>query len=301
MLKSTDKKMIELGIRAAGSKMYQEDKIWSRYSNDKVDIGEELAKVIRTLAKAFPLSRTLRALSIGSSDEPQFRILETAFRGGLYLFDLEKEALDMVNERAIRQYTDHVTTILDDYNRVFVDSEKVEEFLRTRLGGRRVDLITLHHSLYYCAEEMWHTIMSNLHRKILSPKGAMHIVLMSSESDDEYTTTWLYNHFAGKYFGLRNNQDLLDLKKELKRVPAFRNSQLLSRTNHVRFFPGDFGEFMSVVWMILLYPNVHKYTLKQREEITEFVYRKFWKKKRPLVQPQDHLVIYKGLGFKGFI
>jgi len=53
--------------------------------------------------------------------------------------------------------------------------------------------------------------------------------------------------------------------------------------------------------MILLYPAVHKYTPEQKEEITRFVYNRFWKKKRPLVQAQDHLVIYKGLGLKGII
>ena len=58
---------------------------------------------------------------------------------------------------------------------------------------------------------------------------------------------------------------------------------------------------MSAIWMILLYPEVHQYSLKQREEITEFIYKKFWKVKRPLVQLQDHLVIYRGIGFKGLI
>ena len=52
---------------------------------------------------------------------------------------------------------------------------------------------------------------------------------------------------------------------------------------------------MAVVWMILLYPNVHPYTLKQRQEITGFVYERLWKKKEPLVQAQDHLVVYKGI------
>jgi hypothetical protein len=50
--------------------MSQQDKIWSRYSRDKVDIGETLAQVLRTLSKALPLGRPLRALSVGSSTEP---------------------------------------------------------------------------------------------------------------------------------------------------------------------------------------------------------------------------------------
>ncbi|MBU1894235.1 MAG: class I SAM-dependent methyltransferase, partial [Candidatus Omnitrophica bacterium] len=102
-----NEKMIKRGIKIADSKMYQENKIWARYSNDKVDIGEELAKVIRTLNKELSLTKPMRALSVGSSAEPQFRILETAFRGGLYLLDVEKEALDIVNERLRRQYTGH--------------------------------------------------------------------------------------------------------------------------------------------------------------------------------------------------
>lgn len=301
MLSRKDRELIERGISVGDSKMYEEDKVWSRYSNDKVDIGEELAKVIRTLSKAFDLSRPLRALSVGSSDEPQFRILETAFRGGLYLFDVEKEALDMVKERVTRQNTDHVTTILDDYNKAFSSPSRTDSFLRKKLGGEKVNLITLHHSLYYCEEKKWHTIVQNLYRKILAAKGAMHIVLMSADGSDENTTSWLYDHFAGKCFGCSNDQDLIAFKKQLKENPVFKNAQILSRTSRVRFFVDDFEKFMAVVWMILLYPNVYIYTRPQKKEITEFVYEKFWKKKKPLVQSQDHLVIYKGLGFKGLV
>ena len=62
-----------------------------------------------------------------------------------------------------------------------------------------------------------------------------------------------------------------------------------------------FERFMSVVWMILLYPNVHEYTLEQREEITEFVYRTLWSRKKPLVQVQDHVVVYRGRGMRGLV
>ena len=302
MTRSVNEKIIKTGIKAADSKLYEEDKIWSRYSNDKVDIGEELARVIRTLSKAFPLPKIMRALSIGSSDEPQFRILETAFRGGLYLFDVDKEALDIVKERVFRQCTDHVTTIHDDYNKVFLCPRKTELFLKNKLNGQKVNLITLHHSLYYCGEEKWHTIFENLYRKVLAPRGgAIHVVLMGAKSKNEYTTTWLYNHFAGKFFGQHNNQDILKFKKELEGKRLFSGAQIFSRTNHVRFFADDFGEFMAVVWMILLYPDVHRYNAGQKEEVTEFVYRKFWRKKKPLIQPQNHLVIYRGIGFRGLI
>ncbi len=295
------KDMIERGVRVGDSKLYQEDKIWSRHSNDKVDIGEQLAKVIRTLCKAYPLTKALRALSIGSSDEPQFRILETAFRGGLYLFDLEKEALDLVDERIQRQNTGHVYTILDDYNREFLDPGKTSIFLKSGLSGRKVNLITMHHSLYYCGKDKWHTVIRNLYRKILDRRGAMHMVLMSAACRDKNTTTWLYNHFAGKCCGHQNDQDLLGFKKDLIKDPVFKGAQVLSRTNHVRFFVDDFEKFMAVAWMVLLYPNVHKYAPGQREEIAEYIYDNFWVKKKPLVQDQDHLVVYKGIDFKGLI
>ena len=111
MKDSNHKKIIDAGIKAGDKKMFEEDKIWSRFSHDKVDIGEELARVIRVLSKALPLSTPLRALSIGSSDEPQFRLLETAFRGGLYLLDIDNSALDIVRERICRQKTGHVSCI----------------------------------------------------------------------------------------------------------------------------------------------------------------------------------------------
>ncbi|MDD5681417.1 MAG: class I SAM-dependent methyltransferase [Candidatus Omnitrophica bacterium] len=296
MAGSDCKKMIEAGLKAADSGMLGEDKIWSRYSHDKVDIGEELAKVIRTLSKALPLSLPMRALSIGSSSEPQFRILETAFRGGLYLLDVDKKALDTVRERLARQCTTHVMTIRDDYNKEFLNAGNTERFLKKRLGGRKVNLITLHHSLYYSKECEWAAIFENLYRKILAPKGAMHAVLMASCSGDNQTTTWLYNHFAGKFCGCRNDQDMYVFKKELDRNPVFKNSGISIETHKVRFCVNDFANFMAVVWMLLLYPDVHKYTLKQREEITEFILNRFWLKKKPLIQAQDHLIVYKGIG-----
>src|SRR5439155_26418817 len=76
--------------RDAGQKrMYQQDKIWSRYSSDKVDIAATLGNVVRTLCRARPLRTRLDALSIGSSNEPQFRILASLFKDGLYLLDIE--------------------------------------------------------------------------------------------------------------------------------------------------------------------------------------------------------------------
>src|SRR6185503_15601674 len=99
----SEQERIALGLRAAGGHMYRQDKIWSRHSNDKVDIAGTLARAIRTHSKALPLDLPLTALSIGSSNEPQFRILESAFRGGLYLLDIEDAALGLVEERTRRQ------------------------------------------------------------------------------------------------------------------------------------------------------------------------------------------------------
>lgn len=300
-MSSIKAKLIEKGIRASDSKMYEEDKIWSRFSHDKVDIGEELAKIIRTLNKGLPLSKEMKAVSVGSSAEPQFRILETAFRAGLYLLDIDNEALDIVRERVRRQRTTHVATICGDYNRIFSDTESARAFLKDKLIGKKVELITLHHSLYYCVELDWEGIFGNLYRILIAPMGAMHAVLMASKSEDQYTTTWLYNHFADRFFACRNEQDLYKLRRKLKDNPFFEGAQILMKTRRVFFNVADFEKFMVVVWMILLYPNVHKYSFKQKEEITEFIYRKFWIHKRPLVQLQDHMVIYKGIRFKGLV
>ncbi|MFA5164909.1 MAG: class I SAM-dependent methyltransferase [Candidatus Omnitrophota bacterium] len=289
----TDKDLISRGIKVADSRMYRQDKIWSKYSRDKVDIGEKLAAVIRVLHKKLPLNRPIRALSVGSSDEPQFRILEAVFRGGLYLLDIEKPALEIVDERIRRQSLDHVRTVCGDYTRIFRCGKNTALFLDKVLGGRKVELITLHHSLYYCQEPGWDGLFDNLYRKILAPKGAMHAVMMASKSDDEYTTSWLYGHFAGKYFGCHNDQDLWHFKRELEKDPVFAGSEISIKRSRVSFFVDDFEEFMAVIWMIMLYPNVHRYTRAQKEEITEFVLRKFWIPKKPLVQEQDHLVVLK--------
>lgn len=301
MIYSNHKKLIDAGIRAGDKKMFEEDKIWSRFSHDKVDIGEELARVIRALSKALSLSAPLRALSIGSSDEPQFRLLETAFRGGLYLLDIDNSALDIVRERICRQRTGHVSCIFSDYNKIFLNPGRTQKLLKEKLDSKKVNLVTLHHSLYYSEESDWALIFNNLYKKILAPVSAIHAVLMASKSDCQFTTTWLYNHFAGKFFGCYNDQDLRGFKNSLKGSPVFKNTQIYLSTHHVHFWTDDFAKFMAVIWMILLYPNVHKYTLKQKEEITEFIYTKFWLKKKPLIQAQDHLVVYKGLDFKGLI
>lgn len=281
--------------------MSRQDKIWSRHSHDKVDIGETLAKVLRTLGKALPLPRPIRALSIGSSNEPQFRILQTAFQGGLYLLDIEKEALAAVQERMRRQDTKNVFTVLEDYNKIFSNPAKTRKFFKEKLHRKKLELIALQHSMYYCEESKWGDLVQGLYGNLLAPAGAMYCVLMASKSSDPSTTTWLYNHFAKKFCGHTNNQDLIGFAAALRKNPLFKKTQILSKTTRIKFFVNDFQEFMAVIWMILLYPHVHNYTLEQRREITEYVYTKFFEKKNPLFQHQDHLAIYRGIPFKGLI
>ncbi|NTU57882.1 MAG: class I SAM-dependent methyltransferase [Chlorobiaceae bacterium] len=291
--------MIEAGIRTAGAMMMDEDKIWSRYSNDKTDIGEHLARVLRTLSAAVPLHRKLRALSVGSSNEPQFQILESAFRGALYLLDIDPQALATVDDRLMREDIRQVSTIVANYNDVLHDSEATVGFREKMLAGSRLDLITLHHSLYYCGMETWLPLFRNMRRNLLARRGAIHAVLMAPESSDMHTTTWLYNHFAGKYFGVRNNQSLPVLKRQLEGLPEFSDTQIKLKTSRVRFFVEDFEQLMKVVWMILLYPGVHKYNDAQIAEIVSFVYDAFYSKKLPMYQMQHHLVLFRGIGFTG--
>jgi hypothetical protein len=316
----------DLGIEAAQSAMFQQDKIWSRYSSDKVDIAHTLARVIRTLSKSLPLTRPMTALSIGSSNEPQFRILASAFSGGLYLLDIEQAALDVVRERVGRQHTPHVRTIHGDYRAMLGDRGSTVRFRAEQLGGRRMTLITLHHSLYYSPQASWQGLVGNLYRTILArprhvgaslrdasvslgetrpragPSAAIHAVLMASRSRTPTTTTWLYNHFAGKFFGHHNDQDLAAFARALRRDQALADAQVLTRTHLVEFFVDDFGQFMAVVWMILLHPNVHRFTPDQQCEVIEHVYQHHWRPRQPLVQLQNHLVIYRnGQGTAGLI
>ncbi len=289
-----------LGLRAARTQVFRQDKLWSRYSNDKVDIAHRLAEVIRTLSKALPLRRPLRALSIGSSNEPQFRILESAFRAGLYLLDIEEEALAVVEERLRRQATDHVHLICGDYRARLGDARRARRFRTHQLGGRRMARVTLHHSLYYSPVSSWLPLMDGLSRAILAggraagPTAAIHAVLMASRSRDRRSTPWLYNHFAGQYFGVRNDQDLRRFGHTLRGDARFANARIVTRRSRVQFFVGDFEQFMGVIWMILLHPAVHRFTREQQCEVIEHVHRHLWKRGVPLVQEQDHLILYRG-------
>jgi hypothetical protein len=294
-MKESKTALLAGGLQAGESDMYDEDEIWSRFSGDKPDIGRALMAVLRNLDHTLPLSRKLRCLSIGSGSEPQFRILQAACRGGLFLLDIDQVPLNAVIERVRRQGLTGVKTIRGDYNRLLLDPPRARRFREGRLAGNRLDLITLHHSLYYSATKDWERLFAGLVRSILARRGAIHAVMMSARSRDPRSTTWLYNHFAGKYFGCRNDQDLLAFGEALRKNRTLNKYRIVTRSSEVRFWVDDFGKFMAVVWMILLYPNVHRYNRGQREEITGYFYREFWKKKQPLVQHQDHLVLYRGL------
>lgn len=54
----------------ARSQMFTADKIWSRYSNDKVDIAHHLAHVIRMLNRSLPLVQEPDHLVIHRSGAP---------------------------------------------------------------------------------------------------------------------------------------------------------------------------------------------------------------------------------------
>jgi hypothetical protein len=296
---------LRLGLRAAGGQMYQQDKVWSRHSNDKVDIAHTLTRVLRTLGKALPLDQPFTGLSIGSSNEPQFRILESACLGGLYLLDIEGAALDVVEERIRRQATSHVRVVRGNYREVFRDVEAVRRFRDDDLDGRRLTLITLHHSLYYSPAEFWPDLLAGLFHHLLAPQtepgpsGAIHAVLMASRSDDQTSTTWLYNHFAGCFFDHHNDQDLRECADGLRGDPRFVGAHVLTKSSRIEFFVDEFEQFMAVVWMILLHPNVHRFTEQQQREVIEWVYVNVWGRGLPLVQEQDHLVIYRGTGVPG--
>lgn len=300
-------KRMELGLRAASRYLYQQDKVWARYSNDKVDVGDTLTTTLRTLSKALPLEAPLSALSIGSSTEPQFRILQSACRGGLYLLDQEETALRQVEERTARQNIRHVGLIRGDYREVLRDEHAVRLFRHRRLHGQHMSLVLLHHSLYYCRREVWNGLLANLYQHLLAPEfdtgisGAIHAVMMANRPAEPISAMWLYDHFARRFFGHRNDQDLQECAAELRDDPRLADAQVLTKSTRVEFFVDDFEQYMAGVWMVLLHPDVHRFSEDQQREVTEWIYENLWSRGRPLVQTQDHLVIYRGRGVPGLI
>ncbi|MEM8853720.1 MAG: class I SAM-dependent methyltransferase [Pseudomonadota bacterium] len=285
--------LIETGLSAAEVPLRRQVKLWARHTNEKSDVASDLMGVLRALHRAVPEDRPLRSLSIGSSDEPQFRLLSAASRGGLWLFDADSSALDVVRARIGRQMLDGVHVVEGDYTADLFSPAAARRTCAERLGNDTFDLIVLHHALYYCDATDWPSFAATLYEVMLRSPGAIHMALMSSTTTEPYTTTWLYNHFAHKFFGHRNTQNLLALQEQLAAQPLFANAQFTQRTQSVAFRCDDFFTFMAVVWMILLYPDGHPYNEAQRREITAFVAEHFWAPKRPLKQVQDYLTIHK--------
>jgi len=283
--------LIQKGIVAGDVDMNEENAIWCSHSSDKVDIAQVLMKLVR---QQFPLSSTgndLRALSIGCGSEPQFQILESAFRGGLYLLDIDPHPLSIIKTNIKNLSINHVQTVEADYTTTLLHAPDAKKFKKDVLKDHELDLIVLHHSLYYCSASVWEELFNTLSTILLSERGAIHAVMMSSRCKENDSTTWLYNHFAGKYFGVHNDQDLKAFGEKLRNHNNFRNANIHQETHKVKFFINDFEKYMAVIWMILLYPNVHNYFVEQKKEITEYIYENFFKYQKSLIQEQDHLVI----------
>ena len=289
----TDRKaLVEMGMKAGDVDMMDEDRIWSRYSGDKPDISRVLMEVIGHLHRKFPQSGPMRALSVGSGSEPQFQILQSAFQGGLFLLDIDEVPLADVRRLVEEKWIENVRTIRGDYCDLLCRPEKCRDLTAGELGGERVHLVTMHHSLYYSPVSRWNGIFLNLMEEVIHGGGAIHAVMMSASCDDEDSTTWLYDHFAGEFCGCANDQDLAAFGRELSRGPLAKRASVEVRTSDVRFFVDDFRKLMEVVWMILLYPEQNDYPDSQRRRITEHVYDRYWLPRRPLVQHQDHLLVF---------
>ncbi len=285
--------LIERGLDAANYNIFEQNRIWARYASEKPDVAASLMRTIRAIHMRMKEERDLSALSIGAGNEPQFRILQSAFQQGLSLYDIDGAALATLQERQARQMLENVRLVQGDYTIDFRDAAAAECARDALFEGRRQDLVTLHHSLYYSKATTWPGLVKALYDEVLAPNGAIHAVMMSARETRPHTTTWLYNTFAKRYFGASTDQDLLGLRQELRDVHALKDCEISAETRQVRFWVDDFDLFMAVVWMILLYPHAHDYTLEQRIEITEFVIENFWIPKRPLVQTQDYVTLHK--------
>jgi hypothetical protein len=291
--------LVERALRAADLPMIRHDKTWSRYSTDKPDIAKQLTRVLRTLAHSLPEEAPLAALSLGCSDEPQLRLLAPWCSGGLALVDIEPAALQALDERIRRQRLRQARTIRADFVQELADAAGAQRFRAAHLADRRVNLVTLHHSLYYAPRAMWEPLVNAICTELMArdlpaargPSSSLHAVLMAPRSDDETSTTWLYNHFVGRFFGHTNDQDLHSLALALHATPALGLSAVRTMRTRVEFFVDDFEKFMGVVWMILLHPGVHRFSPAQQEEVIRFVYDRLYSRRMPLVQEQDHMVV----------
>ncbi len=289
MVTRTD--LLEEGLAAAEKDLREKVKIWEHYTDEKADVAKNLMRGVKIVLRQMSSGHAFRSLSIGSSEEPQLKLLHALSDGGLWLYDKDPEALSAVAHVVERHMLNEIHLEVGDYLDDFRTEASAKDTLSRKFGGVPFELITLHHSLYYCEPAIWPELVGNLKTHILNKPGVLHIALMSSSTDRPHTTTWLYNLFARKFLGVSNSQNLLDLPAQLQQ-----NEQDLSfstRSSATRFRPTSFQELMAVVWMIMLYPDVHNFDLDQRTEIAEFVLDEFWLPRRDLIQIQDYLTAVK--------
>lgn len=280
------------GLRAAETDIHFQNDIWSRFSSDKSDIGAQLATVLGKLIRESDANDNLSALSIGCGKEPQFRLLQAFCRDHLYLLDKDETLLTNLRERVKRQSIGNVTLSHRDFH-ILLDAGHCADYRKLVLGGRKLNLVLLHHSMYYLLQDQWLALIENIYSELLLDGGYIHCVLMASDSGKENSTTTLYNDVARRYFSHINDQDLRVLPNLLRTRSVCRQATFELRRTEVQFSNREFYEFMAVIWMILLYPDVHQYTPQQMREITMHVHELFFLRKFPLIQEQDHLVIRK--------
>ena len=288
------------GRRAARRRINTEDRAWSTHSSDKPDIGLRLMAVLRDLHRGLPGRTALRALSIGSSSEPQLPILQAACRGGVTLLDIDTAARAQVRAAVAEQQLARATagprhgpvrTVVADMGAVLADPRAAAALRHAHLEGQRQHLVTFHHSLYYLPRAAWDAVVAATYHELLAPGAAIHAVLMSASATGPTTTTALYARWAGACFGARNDQDLAAFGRALRRRRALPGADVRIATSTVYFDHDDFGTFMGVVWMILLHPQVHRFSPRQQDAVTEWVYRHLWSRGEPLTQRQDHLIV----------
>lgn len=283
--------LLEQGLAAAEMDLRERVKIWEHYTDEKADVAKNLMRGVKFVLRQMSSDNAFRSLSIGSSEEPQLKLLHALSDGGLWLYDKDPLALSSVDQLIKRHMLNKIHLEVGDYLDDFRTEACARNTLSKRFGGVRFELITLHHSLYYCEPAIWPELIGNLSAHILSKPGVLHVALMSSSTNSLHTTTWLYNLFARKFTGVSNSQNLLDLPAQLQH--GAQDLSFSTQSSATRFRPSSFQELMAVVWMIMLYPDVHNFDLDQRTEIAEFVLDEFWLPRRDLIQIQDYLTAVK--------
>ena len=283
---------MEQGLRAAQTGIPEQNLIWSRFSSDKPDVAQGTMRAFRMLAFAHNYEKPINILSLGCGAEPQLRLLNAANHNMITLLDNDPDALANINERISRQFYHNIHTVLENYE-AFLDVNYTRAFLKTQLNNQKADAIFLHHSLYYIPMRQWTALITNIYNELLAEKGIIHCVLMARYSDDPHTTTWLYNNYTRRFFNHINDQGLLAFKETLMEENCLKDAELSDHSSEVKFWVNNFECFMQVIWMILLYPQVHDYKKDQMEIIINDIYNNFFEPKQPLLQTQDHLYIQK--------